>query len=138
MPKKAYCVNAHALPKQERFGGAMKETVVVMDHALLKFAWGKSGGPEMSGRLAAAGTPDVHPWDQAIILISGRVEVTLGANGEHGTYVMEPGWVVYIPANMPHIGRVLGEEEAFGVDIFAPVREDYLDMAQHQLARERD
>ncbi len=138
MPKKAYCVDATKLPRQSRFGGAMQETAVVMDHAIIKFAWGKAGGPEMSGRLAAAGAPDVHPWDQAILLISGKVEVTLGENGADGTYVMEPGWIVYIPANMPHIGRVLGEEEAFGVDIFAPVREDYLDMAQHQLALEDD
>ncbi len=136
MPKKAYCMNAHDLPKQERFGGAMKETAVLMDNAILKFAWGKAGGPEMSGRLAEKGQADVHPWDQAIILISGKVEVTLGEEGEHGVYVMEPGWFVYIPANMPHIGRVLSDEEAFGVDIFAPVREDYLDMAQHQLERE--
>ena len=34
-------------------------------------------------------------------------------------------------------GRTLGEEEAVGVEIFAPVREDYLDMAEHQLAYER-
>lgn len=137
MPTKPYVVNVHELPKQSRFGGAMHETAVVMDHALLKFSWGRSGGPEMSGRLAAPGKPDVHPWDQAIFLVSGRVEATLGENGEHGTYVLEPGYIIYIPANMPHIGRVLGDEEAFGVDIFAPVREDYLDMAQHQLEREK-
>jgi len=138
MPKKAYCVDVRQLPRQSRFGGAMQETAVVMDHAILKFAWGKAGGPEMSGRLAPEGKPDVHPWDQAILLLAGRVEVKLGENGEHGVYLMEPGWIVYIPANIPHIGRVLGEEEAFGVDIFAPVREDYLDMAEHQLSRERE
>lgn len=137
MPTKPYVVDVRALPRQSRFGGAMQETAIVMDHCLLKFSWGRSGGPEMSGRLAEAGKPDVHPWDQGILLISGRVEATLGWNGEHGTYTLEPGWFIYIPANMPHIGRVLGEEEAFGVDIFAPVRSDYLDMAQHQLERER-
>lgn len=137
MPTKPYHVDVRKLPRQSRFGGAMQETAVVMDNAILKFSWGKAGGPEMTGRLAAAGKPDVHPWDQAILLISGRVEATLGENGADGTYVLEPGHIIYIPANMPHIGRVLGDEEAFGVDIFAPVRKDYLDMAEHQLSRER-
>jgi quercetin dioxygenase-like cupin family protein len=137
MPKKAYVVDARKLPRQSRFGGAMQETAVVMDAAILKFAWAKVGSGEMTGRTAAAGKPDVHPWDQAIIIISGRVEVTLGENGSEGVYEAGPGWFIYIPANMPHIGRILGNEEAFGVDIFAPVREDYLDMAEHQLALEK-
>lgn len=137
MPKKAYHVDVTKLPRQSRFGGAMQETGVLMDHALLKFSWGRAGGPEMTGRTAAAGKPDVHPWDQLILLISGKVEATLGDNGSEGVYVLEPGHLIYIPANMPHIGRVLGNEEAFGVDIFAPVRTDYLDMCAHQLAHEK-
>lgn len=136
MPKKAYVVDARKLPRQSRFGGAMEESAVVMDNAIIKFAWAKVGSGEMTGRLAAAGKPDVHPWDQAILMITGRVEVTLGDNGSDGVHEMGPGWIVYIPANMPHIGRILGNEEAFGVDIFAPVRQDYLDMARHQLDRE--
>lgn len=137
MPKKVYCVDSRKLPRQSRFGGAMQETAVLMDDAILKFSWGKAGGGEMTGRAAPMGKPDVHPWDQLILLISGKVEATLGENGSEGTYVLEPGWLIYIPANVPHTGRVLGTEEAFGVDIFAPVRKDYLDMAEHQLAQER-
>jgi len=138
MPKKAYVVNANELPKQSRYGGMFEETAVVMDHALIKFAWAKAQGGEMTGRNAPAGEPDVHPWDQAIIMIKGRVEVTLGEDGCEGTYELGPGHIVYIPGNMPHMGRPLGDEDCFGVDIFAPVREDYLDMAQHQLEREDD
>lgn len=137
MPNKVYHVDVTKLPRQSRFGGLMEETGVLMDHALLKFSWAKAAGPEMTGRTAAAGKPDVHPWDQAILLIKGRVEATLGENGSEGTYVLEPGHIIYIPANVPHIGRVLGDEDAFGVDIFAPVRGDYLDMCAHQLAHEK-
>jgi quercetin dioxygenase-like cupin family protein len=90
----------------------------------------------MTGRDAPKGKPDVHPWDQSIIMIRGSVEITLGEDGCEGTYQLHPGWIVYIPANMPHIGRPLGDEDSFGLDIFAPVREDYLDMAQHQLELE--
>lgn len=137
MPSKIYHVDVTRLPRQSRFGGLMEETAVLMDHALLKFSWAKAAGPEMTGRAAVAGKPDVHPWDQAIFLVSGRVEVTLGWKGEDGTYVLEPGHIIYIPANVPHIGRVLGNEDAFGVDVFAPIRGDYLDMAAHQLEREK-
>lgn len=137
MPTKPYHVDPTKLPRQSRFGGMMEETAVVMDHALIKFAWAKPFSGEMTGRAAAPMKPDVHPWDQSILLIRGRVEVTLGDDGSEGTYMLEPGHMIYIPANMPHIGRVACEEECFGVDIFAPVRQDYLDMAQHQFERER-
>lgn len=137
MPKKVYCVDATALPRQSRFGGLMQETGVLMDNALLKFSWGRPHSGDMTGRTAAAGKPDVHPWDQVILLISGRVEAIIGEPGHEEHYEMGPGWLIYIPANVPHTGRVLGNEEAFGVDIFAPVRKDYLDMCEHQLAHEK-
>ncbi len=55
---------------------------------------------------------------------------------EDEKYELGPGSIIYIPADVPHIGRVLGDEPAFGVDVFAPARDDYLDMATHQLDRE--
>jgi mannose-6-phosphate isomerase-like protein (cupin superfamily) len=137
MPSKPYKVRFEDLPRQSRFGGAMQETAVVMDAAILKFAWGKPSPVQMTGRTAAAGKPDQHPWDQLMLILKGRVEVTLGDNGDMGTYELEAGELIYIPGNVPHIGRTLGEEEAIGVEVFAPVREDYLDMAEHQLAYER-
>ena len=56
---------------------------------------------------------------------------------EHDVDEVEAGELIYIPANVPHIGRTLGEEEAIGVEVFAPVRQDYLDMAEHQMSYER-
>lgn len=138
MPTKPYVVDATKLPRQSRFGGLMEETAVLMDHCILKFSWAKPFTGEMTGRAAAVGKPDVHPWDQCIVLIRGRVEVRLGENGELGVYECGPGYYIYIPANVPHIGRVLGDEEAFGLDVFAPIRKDYLDMAQHQLDHEKN
>ena len=136
MPAKPYHVDVTQLPRQSRFGGLMEETAVIMDAALLKFSWAKPFSGEMTGRTAEPMKPDMHPWDQVIFLMKGKVEVTLGDNGSAGTYMLEPGHIIYIPANMPHIGRVVGDEECFGVDVFAPVRNDYLDMAQHQLSKE--
>lgn len=137
MPKKVYKARYEDLPRQLRYGGAFGESAVVMDGAILKFAWGKPAPIAMTGRAAAAGKPDVHPWDQLMLMLKGRVEVTLGDDGELGTYEVEAGEFIYIPGNVPHIGRTLGDEEAIGVEVFAPVREDYLDMAEHQMAYER-
>lgn len=137
MPSKVYKASYENLPRQLRYGGAFGETAVVMDGALLKFAWGKPVPVEMTGRMAAAGKPDVHPWDQLMLMLKGRVEVTLGENGDLGTFEVAAGEFIYIPGNVPHIGRTLGDEEAVGVEIFAPVRADYLDMAEHQLSYER-
>ncbi len=137
MPKKVYKGRFEDLPRQSRFGGAMQETAVLMDDAILKFAWGKAFSGEMTGRAAPAGKPDVHPWDQLMLMIRGKVEVVLGDDGDMGTFEVEAGEFIYIPANVPHTGRVLGEEEAVGVEVFAPVRKDYLDMAEHQLAHEQ-
>ena len=138
MPSKVYKARFEDLPRQSRFGGAMQETAIVMDAALLKFAWGKPSPVMMTGRAAQAGKPDVHPWDQLLLMLKGKVEVTLGDDGDLGTYEVEAGEFIYIPANVPHIGGTLGDEEAIGVEVFAPVRDDYLDMAEHQLAYERD
>jgi len=137
MPAKVYKVRFEDLPRQSRFGGAMQESAVLMDGALLKFAWGKPFPVAMTGRAAPAGKPDVHPWDQLMLMLKGKVEVTLGEDGCLGTYEVAAGELIYIPSNVPHIGRTLGDEEAIGVEVFAPVRDDYLDMAEHQLAYER-
>lgn len=137
MPKKVYKARFEDLPRQSRFGGAMQETALLMDAAILKFAWGKPFTGDMTGRAAPVGKPDVHPWDQLMLMLKGKVEVVLGDNGDMGTYEVSAGEFIYIPANVPHIGKVLGSEEAVGVEVFAPVRDDYLDMAEHQLAHER-
>ena len=57
MPSKPYHANVYELPRQSRFGGAMEETAVVMDGAMLKFSWAAPASPEMTGRTAAAGKP---------------------------------------------------------------------------------
>lgn len=121
------------LPRQSRFGGAMEETAVVMDSAMLKFSWARPAGPEMTGRTAEAGKPDVHPFDQVILIISGSVEVTLGEGEDAETYPLGPGHLIYIPADVPHVGRALGGEPAFALEVFAPVRHDYLDMVSEGL-----
>ncbi|MBI9104763.1 MAG: cupin domain-containing protein [Spirochaetales bacterium] len=61
-----------------------------------------------------------HPYEQTGYLVSGRINLKIG--GER--YETFPGdsWVV--PENVEHGAEIL--EDAVAIEIFSPVREDYL------------
>jgi hypothetical protein len=47
-----------------------------------------------------------------------------------------PGELLYLPAGMPFLGRVIGDEVVLNLDVFAPAREDDLYLAAHQTGKE--
>lgn len=61
-----------------------------------------------------------HPQEQTGYLVSGRLRLTIGAE----THDVGPGGSWSIPGGVPHGAEVL--EDAVAVEVFAPVREDYL------------
>ena len=61
-----------------------------------------------------------HPHEQGGILLSGRMELTIGEQ----TRTLEPGEMYIIPPNTPHRARAVGGP-AVAMDVFSPVREDY-------------
>jgi quercetin dioxygenase-like cupin family protein len=62
-----------------------------------------------------------HPHEQMGILISGRLEFTIGGI----TRVLGPGDIWRIPGGVVH--RVVAiDGPAVAVDVFHPIREDYL------------
>ncbi len=62
-----------------------------------------------------------HPHEQAGICVSGEFELTVAGK----TRVVKAGELYLIPGNTPHAARGL-EERAVALDIFSPLREDYL------------
>lgn len=136
MPRKPYHATLADLPRKDEtpgegwpeYDGSWSRTAVVGDASLLQAGWYEPG--------FAPGEFHSHPFDQMSLMISGEMELLLDVDGEQQRYVAGPGDVLYIPAGVPHCPRVLGTETCFLVDIFAPIREDYLDMVQHQLERE--
>ena len=61
-----------------------------------------------------------HPYEQTGYLVSGRIELKIG--GEvHRT---KPGDSWSIPENVEHGAEIL--EDSVAVEVFSPVREDYL------------
>lgn len=63
-----------------------------------------------------------HPHEQMGMMISGRAEFTIGGV----TRVLGPGDAWRIPGHVLHKVRTLDEGPAVALDVFHPVREDYL------------
>jgi quercetin dioxygenase-like cupin family protein len=66
--------------------------------------------------------PDhAHPHEQMGVMVSGRLEFTVGGV----TRVLGPGDSWRIPGGVPHRVRAL-DGPAVALDVFHPIREDYL------------
>ena len=62
-----------------------------------------------------------HPHEQAGMLLTGKMELTIGDE----TRVCLPGDMFIIPPNTPHTAKPV-DGPATLLDIFSPVREDYV------------
>lgn len=61
-----------------------------------------------------------HPHEQTGYLVSGKLKLHIGSD----TFDCDPGDSWCIPGDMEHGADVL--EDAIAVEVFSPVREDYL------------
>ncbi|MGL4465442.1 MAG: cupin domain-containing protein [Planctomycetia bacterium] len=64
-----------------------------------------------------------HPHEQGGMLLSGRLELTIGDE----VRVCEPGAMFLIPPNTPHKAAAVGGP-CVVLDVFSPVREDYAEL----------
>ena len=64
-----------------------------------------------------------HPHEQIGVVYSGKAELRIG--GEQR--VVQKGDFYCIPANTPHSDTCLGEEPFVMLDIFYPIREDFIE-----------
>lgn len=71
----------------------------------------------VTGNFAATHT---HPHEQSGYVISGKYCLTI----EDQKYELHPGDSYAVPGNIPHSFEVLEGGEV--IDVFTPVREDYL------------
>lgn len=70
-------------------------------------------------------TPEhTHPHEQMSIVVSGRVRFLV----EGVERIALPGDVLHFPSNCLH-GATMMDEEVVLIDIFTPVREDFLESA---------
>jgi len=69
-----------------------------------------------------------HPHEQGGILISGKMQLTIGEE----TRVVSPGSMYLIPPNVPHRAIAI-DGPAVVLDVFSPIREDYADQANRYI-----
>ncbi|HEM61615.1 MAG TPA: cupin domain-containing protein [Chloroflexi bacterium] len=63
-----------------------------------------------------------HPHEQVGVVYSGKARLTVGGDER----IVEQGDFYCIPADVPHSDVCLGDEPFVMLDIFYPVREDFL------------
>ena len=63
-----------------------------------------------------------HPHEQIIYIVEGECDVIVGNESAR----MGPGDMVRIPSNVEHDLRVVGDKPVVDLDVFTPIREDYL------------
>ena len=91
--------------------GVQRKTLAVGEHSLMtKFVL--EAGSELPSHK--------HPHEQVGFLVSGRLVLTIG--GE--SCEMEPGDSWAVPGDVEHWAKVIERAEA--IEVFYPVRQDYL------------
>ncbi len=93
-------------------GGGVSRKILGMGGSLMMV--------EVSFKAGGVGAEHTHPHEQVSYLAKGKMEFTL--NGE--TRIVEEGDSIYIPSNAPH--GTVALTDAVIVDIFSPIREDFL------------
>lgn len=73
-------------------------------------------------------SPHSHPHEQLAFVLKGRMRFFIGDD----TVEVEAGGMVRIPPGVTHCGEVVGDEPVLNLDVFSPLREDYLHLVTYQ------
>jgi len=63
-----------------------------------------------------------HPHEQICYIMQGECTFILGDESIH----MGAGDVILVPPNVSHTLRPIGKETIINIDVFSPIRQDYL------------
>ena len=72
-----------------------------------------------------------HPHEQGGILLSGKMELTIGDE----TRLVQPGEMYFIPGDVPH-RAVAVDGPVTALDVFSPIREDYAQNQNNYIGRQ--
>jgi len=95
--------------KEVEFGEGIKMKVLGVGTKMNALHWNTVAGIESPVHH--------HPEEQFGYILKGGFEITIGGDVE----VLHAGDSYFIPANVPHKFRIIGDTEA--IDIFSPQRE---------------
>jgi glyoxylate utilization-related uncharacterized protein len=71
-----------------------------------------------------------HPFDMMVYVLEGDLRFRAGDK----EYFLSGGDFIYVPRDVPHGGRPAKNGPVRLIEFFAPLRTDYLYIAEHQLA----
>ena len=74
--------------------------------------------------------PHSHTFEQIVIIVSGHVKYHVGEQ----VFDCGPGSMLRVPPNTEHYVEPVGDEVALNLDVFAPVRDDYVHLVDYQAA----
>ena len=126
MPGFVYTGKVADLPREVRFNETYERTGLVMDNANMCFVWSK---PKPGGPIENVVRGHRHPFDMMVFVIDGNLKMRVG----DADYELNAGEFVYVPRDVFHGALPTHDKPAFVLEIFAPIRTDYLYVADHQL-----
>ena len=74
--------------------------------------------------------PHSHTFEQLVLILQGHARYHVGDE----VFDCTPGSMLRVPAGQVHYIEVVGEETVLNMDLFSPVREDYLHLVRYQEA----
>lgn len=109
-----------AMPRQTVLGGRLERTALRSDGAIVTLNWFRPGSSRVE--------PHNHPFDQLSFIFEGTLIFEIdGEQIEAG-----PGSALRIPSGAMHTAWPKGDQVVLNVDVFAPIRSDYLFLTAHQ------
>jgi quercetin dioxygenase-like cupin family protein len=72
--------------------------------------------------------PHSHPFEQLVYIVQGTTRFHIGDQ----SVIAGPGSIIRIPPDVMHYAEPVGTEPVLNLDVFSPIREDYLHLTAYQ------
>ena len=72
--------------------------------------------------------PHSHPFEQVVYVVRGKMKFWIDGSEVE----VREGGMLRIPPDLEHCGSPIGEEIVMNLDVFSPIREDYLHLVEYQ------
>ena len=109
--------NWNQLPKDSPRQG-IERVAFRGEHSMAVMNWLKPG---------MAPGPHSHPFEQLVFILQGKTLLHVGDE----VLELGPGSMVRVPPDVVHYAVPLGDEVCLNLDVFAPVRQDYLHLVKY-------
>lgn len=111
MPAQALITDWNKIPVEQTATGIERQMVVGQNVMMCRFRF----------QPFVVTAEHSHPHEQMTLVVRGSVKFTIGGE-EH---ILSAGDVIYFPPHNRH-GATMLDEEVVLIDVFSPIREDFL------------